>query len=81
MLREHVISAGGNLGKTVRSKYRPIQQIACYRAKLSGNARRFKTIMGMSEFDLLLAKVERHTLKALQEAPKARNRGRAQVRA
>ena len=30
-------------------------------AKLSGNARRFKTIMGMSlqEFDLLLAKVEK----------------------
>ena len=30
-------------------------------AKLSGNARRFRTIMGMSlqEFDLLLAKVEK----------------------
>ena len=44
--------------------------------KLSGNARRFKTLMGMSlqEFDLLFAKVEKAHPRggegeALQEAP------------
>ena len=56
--------------------------------KLSGNARRFKTLMGMSlqEFNLLFAKVEKAHPEAKRERlskgpPQARNRGRAPVRA
>ena len=48
-------------------------------AKLSGNARRFKILMGMSlqEFDLLLAKVEKTYPKAERERLSKRPRKRA----
>ena len=47
--------------------------------KLSGNARRFKTIMGMSlqEFDLLLAKVEKTHPEAERDRLSKRPRKRA----
>ncbi len=47
--------------------------------KLSGNARRFKTLMGMSlqEFDLLFAKVEKAHPEAWRERLSKRPRRRA----
>ena len=47
--------------------------------KLSGNARRFKTLMGMSlqEFDLLFAKVEKAHPEAERERLSKRPRRRA----